>query len=142
MSPFCTSSKHLTQRHLPFILESVPCARAQIFNILCEQPETVAAFLVPRARTIAARREAWRYVRFLTLPRAAARFITAPLRAHRFFGADGARALAALVCCPACRHPRHTQTPEPHNLNQKPKPSDPLHSPCEWLAHELTCAVQ
>jgi chlorophyll(ide) b reductase len=62
---------------------------AQIFNILCEQPETVAAFLVPRARTVAARGEAGRYIRFLTLPRALLRFITAPLRANRFFNADG-----------------------------------------------------
>lgn len=64
--------------------------RAQIFNILCEQPETVAVFLVPRARTVAARGESGRYIRFLTLPRALIRFITAPLRANRFFSADGA----------------------------------------------------
>jgi hypothetical protein len=62
---------------------------SQIFNILCEQPETVAAFLVPRVRTIAARGEASRYVRFLTLPRALLRFVTAPLRSNRFFGPDG-----------------------------------------------------
>ncbi len=79
-------------------------ACAQIFNILCEQPETVAAFLVPRARTIAARRQAGRYVRFLTLRSALARFVTAPLRAGRFFDAAGAgrfRHLMLLLraCC-------------------------------------------
>lgn len=70
---------------------------AQIFNILCEQPETVAAFLVPRARTVAARGEAGRYIRFLTLPRALLRFITAPLRTNRFFNADGAPLSAILI---------------------------------------------
>lgn len=71
----------------------------QIFNILCEQPETVAAFLVPRARTVAARGEAGRYIRFLTLPRALLRFITAPLRTNRFFNADGV-CTASNVCLP------------------------------------------
>ncbi|KAK9917725.1 hypothetical protein WJX75_007567 [Coccomyxa subellipsoidea] len=71
------------------LLEGASDINKQIFNILCEQPETVAAFLVPRARTVAARGEAGRYIRFLTLPRALLRFITAPLRANRFFNADG-----------------------------------------------------
>lgn len=69
----------------------------QIFNILCEQPETVAAYLVPRARTIAARGESSRYIRFLTLPRAFMRFVTAPLHANRFFSPDG-DPLNALNC--------------------------------------------
>ncbi|EIE27680.1 NAD(P)-binding protein, partial [Coccomyxa subellipsoidea C-169] len=71
------------------LLEGASDINKQIFNILCEQPETVAAFLVPRARTVAARGEAGRYIRFLTLPRALLRFITAPLRTNRFFNADG-----------------------------------------------------
>lgn len=61
----------------------------QIFNILCEQPETVAAFLVPRARTVAARGQAGRYIKFLTLPRAMLRFMTAPFHSQRFFDNDG-----------------------------------------------------
>lgn len=61
----------------------------QVFNILCEQPETVAAFLVPRIRTVVARNEAQRYIRYLTVWSALTRFITAPLRAQRFFDADG-----------------------------------------------------
>lgn len=60
-----------------------------MFNILCEQPETVAAFLVPRIRTVVARNEAQRYIRYLTVWSALTRFITAPLRAQRFFDADG-----------------------------------------------------
>ena len=30
----------------------------RVFNILCEQPETVAAYLVPRMRTVVARNSA------------------------------------------------------------------------------------
>ena len=65
-------------------------ASAQIFNILCEQPETVAAFLVPRARTVAARGQVGRYIKFLTLRRAMLRFLTAPLHSNRFFDGQGA----------------------------------------------------
>ena len=61
----------------------------QVFNILCEQPETVAAFLVPRARTVAARGQTGRYIKFLTLPRAMLRFLTAPLHSNRFFDGQG-----------------------------------------------------
>jgi chlorophyll(ide) b reductase len=35
------------------LLEGATDVNKQIFNVLCEQPETVAAFLVPRARTVA-----------------------------------------------------------------------------------------
>ncbi len=75
----------------------------QVFNILCEQPETVAAFLVPRIRTVVARKEAQRYIRYLTVWSALTRFITAPLRAQRFFDADGETLLqpwiATRTCC-------------------------------------------
>lgn len=40
--------------------------RLQVFNILCEQPEVVAAYLVPRARSVAARSDNETYIRFLT----------------------------------------------------------------------------
>ena len=49
----------------------------------------MAAFLVPRIRTVVARNEAQRYIRYLTVWSALTRFITAPLRAQRFFDADG-----------------------------------------------------
>ncbi|KAK9861307.1 hypothetical protein WJX84_010189 [Apatococcus fuscideae] len=71
------------------LLEGSTFANRQVFNILCEQPETVAAFLVPRIRTVVARNEAQRYIRYLTVWSALTRFITAPLRAQRFFDADG-----------------------------------------------------
>lgn len=35
------------------LLDGATDVNKQIFNVLCEQPETVAAFLVPRARTVA-----------------------------------------------------------------------------------------
>jgi hypothetical protein len=38
----------------------------QVFNILCEQPEVAAAYLVPRARSVAARADNQTYIRFLT----------------------------------------------------------------------------
>lgn len=71
------------------VLPQSNCHGLQVFNILCEQPETVAAFLVPRVRTVVARNEAQRYIRYLTAWSALTRFITAPLRAQRFFDADG-----------------------------------------------------
>ena len=49
----------------------------------------MAAFLVPRARTVAARGQTGRYIKFLTLPRAMLRFLTAPLHTGRFFDGQG-----------------------------------------------------
>ena len=78
--------------HHPFadlLLDGATDANKQVFNILCEQPETVAAYLVPRVRTIVARGNGGQYVKYLTLPRALARFMTAPLRANRYFDRQG-----------------------------------------------------
>ncbi|CAL5223855.1 g6440 [Coccomyxa viridis] len=71
------------------LLAGATARNKQVFNILCEQPETVAAFLVPRARTVAARGQTGRYIKFLTLPRAMLRFLTAPLHSNRFFDGQG-----------------------------------------------------
>ena len=71
------------------LLDGATDANKQVFNILCEQPETVAAYLVPRVRTVVARGNGGRYIKYLTLPRALARFITAPLRANRYFDRQG-----------------------------------------------------
>jgi chlorophyll(ide) b reductase len=79
------------------LLDGATNANKAVFNILCEQPEMVAAFLVPRVRTIAARGEVARYVRFLTAPRALARFITAPFRLNRFFNPKGGLRVALRV---------------------------------------------
>ena len=61
----------------------------QVFNILCDHPETVAAYLVPRVHSAVANRQAGRYIRYLTPARAAARFLAAPLRGARYFDAEG-----------------------------------------------------
>lgn len=69
-----------------------------MFNILCEHPETVAAFLVPRARTVVARGQEGQYIRYLTTGKALLRFLAAPARVGRFFNAQGGQVgmLAAL----------------------------------------------
>ena len=71
------------------LLEGATIENKKAFNILCEQPETVAAFLVPRIRTTVALGKQQQYIRYLTPTRAVMRLITAPLRANRFFDQDG-----------------------------------------------------
>ena len=39
----------------PLLLEGATDRNKAIFNILCEQPETVAAFLTPRVRSVPTR---------------------------------------------------------------------------------------
>lgn len=77
------------------LLEGATPASKRIFNVLCELPETAAAFLVPRARNVVATARSARYVRFLTPLRAIGRLLTAPLRMHRFFDAAGRPTYAA-----------------------------------------------
>ncbi|KIZ05848.1 chlorophyll(ide) b reductase [Monoraphidium neglectum] len=71
------------------LLENASHANKQVFNILCEHPETVAAFLVPRLRTAVARGQGGSYTRYLTPAAAAWRFLTAPARVGRFFDGEG-----------------------------------------------------
>jgi chlorophyll(ide) b reductase len=61
----------------------------QVFNILCEHPETVAAFLVPRARSVVARGDRGAAIRYLTPARVLAKLLAAPLRAGRYFDSNG-----------------------------------------------------
>ena len=58
----------------------------RIYNILAEEPETVARWLVKRARNVEGN---GRYIRFLTNPKAAWRFATAWRRKNRFFDGEG-----------------------------------------------------
>jgi chlorophyll(ide) b reductase len=60
-----------------------------VFNILCEHPETVAAFLVPRARSVVARGDRGAAIRYLTPARVLAKLLAAPLRAGRYFDSNG-----------------------------------------------------
>lgn len=64
-------------------------ANKRAFNILCEQPETIAAYLVPRMRTVVARGGKKRYIRYLTPTRAFWFLLMAPLRMRRFFDSEG-----------------------------------------------------
>ena len=100
------------------LLSSLPM---QAFNILCEYPETVAAFLVPRARSVVARGQAGAAIRYLTPARALAKLLTAPLNIGKYFDGEGecsastagrlllrqrcALLLFCLPCSPPCRSP-------------------------------------
>jgi hypothetical protein len=61
-APFFSGDRPLTPLPGP--------APLQVFNILCEHPETVAAFLVPRMRSVVARGQTGTYTKFLTIPKA------------------------------------------------------------------------
>lgn len=62
----------------------------QAFNILCEQPETTAAFLAPRIRAAVARGcNSGAHIAYLTPLSALGRLATAPARLGRFFDSDG-----------------------------------------------------
>eukprot|EP00887_Chlorella_sp_A99_P007841 scaffold20.g7841.t1 len=78
------------------LLEGATPLNKQLFNIVAEHPETVAAYLVPRVRTVVARGQKGADIRFLTLGRAALRLLTAPFRRvrcpaafNRFFDREG-----------------------------------------------------
>ena len=72
------------------LLDGATDVNKKVFNILCEHPETVAAYMVPRVRTVVARGNTGSYIRYLTIPRALLRFVTAPLNANRYFDSAGA----------------------------------------------------
>lgn len=59
---------------------------SKIFNILCETPETVAKYLVPRIRLI---KGTGRSIKYLTKRRVMWRFLTAKKRKNRFFDEEG-----------------------------------------------------
>jgi len=71
------------------LLDGATPENKQVFNILCEHPETVAAFLVPRVRTVVARGLADQRIRYLTPARALGRFFAAPFRMGKYFDAKG-----------------------------------------------------
>ncbi|EFJ51061.1 hypothetical protein VOLCADRAFT_103703 [Volvox carteri f. nagariensis] len=71
------------------LLEGATAANKQAFNILCEHPETVAAFLVPRIKSAVARDVSGTYTRYLTPTSALLRLATAPSRLGRFFDGSG-----------------------------------------------------
>lgn len=86
-SPLLPFRPHLAT--LTLALPARHCRPPQVFNILCEHPETVAAYLVPRARSVVARGDAGTAIRYLTPARVLAKLAAAPLRAGRYFDRDG-----------------------------------------------------
>eukprot|EP00775_Hariotina_reticulata_P011450 gene11450-11596_t len=71
------------------LLEGATQANKQAFNILCEHPETVAAFLVPRVRSAVCCGLNGTYFKYLTPASAIYRLLTAAWRINRFFNAAG-----------------------------------------------------
>lgn len=71
------------------LLEGATLKNKQVFNILCEHPETVAAFLVPRTRSVVANRQAGAAIRYLTPGRVLAKLAAAPFHAGRYFDNQG-----------------------------------------------------
>ena len=79
------------------LLEGASRRNKAFFNILCEQPETVAAYLVPRMRSVWAWSRRWgsywnrngTYIKYLTPLTAVWRFLRWPLLQGRFFDAEG-----------------------------------------------------
>lgn len=91
------------------LLSGATTQNKQVFNILCEQPETVAAYLVPRMRTIVARNNNAQYIKYLTPLRALWFFLNAPFRVRRFFDAEGERLYADEFDRMFGRHARRTK---------------------------------
>jgi chlorophyll(ide) b reductase len=68
---------------------ATPSLLSLVFNTLCEQPETVAAFLVPRVRSVVAQGQGGAYIRYLTPLRVVAKLSMAGFNRNRFFDGDG-----------------------------------------------------
>lgn len=68
------------------LLKNSTVKSRKFYNILAERPETVAAFLAPRIRTV---QGTGRRIKFLTTPKIMWRFLTAGFRKGRFFDDDG-----------------------------------------------------
>lgn len=68
---------------------ATPSLLPLVFNTLCEQPETVAAFLVPRVRSVVAQGQGGAYIRYLTPLRVIGKLLMAGFNRNRFFDGDG-----------------------------------------------------
>ncbi|OLS24578.1 MAG: 2-(R)-hydroxypropyl-CoM dehydrogenase [Candidatus Heimdallarchaeota archaeon LC_2] len=68
------------------IIPHVTSENANIFNILCEKPDVVANFLVPRMRKITGTAK---QINYLTRRKVIWRFITSRKRKNRFFNDEG-----------------------------------------------------
>lgn len=70
---------------------SILCCQGSELRLGCVpvQPETVAAYLVPRVRTVVARQSASTYIKYLTIPRALGKFLSAPTKTNKYFNKQG-----------------------------------------------------
>ena len=71
------------------LLDGSTLENLKVFNILCEQPETVAAYLVPRARSAVAHGRSGLYIKYLTPVRAAMKFLAAGFTMNKYFDKNG-----------------------------------------------------
>jgi chlorophyll(ide) b reductase len=72
------------------LLKGATLPSKKAFNVMCEHPETVAAWLVPRMRALAAAgARSGQRVRFLTPARISIKLFAAPFTRNRFFDAEG-----------------------------------------------------
>lgn len=74
------------------LLSGATLQNKQVFNIVCEQPETVARALVPKLRAVKGTAKA---VNYLTPPRIILALVTAWLRRGRWFDKEGQAVYAA-----------------------------------------------
>eukprot|EP00850_Spirogloea_muscicola_P009997 SM000057S18427 [mRNA] locus=s57:581288:584463:- [translate_table: standard] len=74
------------------LLSGATLQNKQAFNIICEQPETVARALVPRMRNV---RGTGKAINYLTPPRIILAIVTAWLRRGRWFDEEGQAVYAA-----------------------------------------------
>ncbi|KAL4419490.1 hypothetical protein ABPG77_002276 [Micractinium sp. CCAP 211/92] len=88
-SPVCVHNLSPGMVLTELLLEGATPQNKQVFNILCEHPETVAAFLVPRARSVVAHRASGAAIRYLTPYRVLLKLLAAPLNIGRYFDAEG-----------------------------------------------------
>lgn len=81
--------QHLIDRSLYALIYGNNHMLAVLVCFVTVQPETVAAYLVPRVRTVVARKSLSTYIKYLTIPRALGKFLTAPTKGHKYFNKQG-----------------------------------------------------
>ena len=92
------------------------------------QPETVAAYLVPRVRTVVARQAASTYIKYLTIPRALGKFLTAPTKANKYFNKQGERKSCCYMGSAAQQGSNTIQAQSADHLSMEWEVASPLHS--------------
>ena len=71
------------------LIKGTTIQHKQFFNILCERPETVANFLIPKIKYIVKNGKKNENIKYLTILRLLEKFVRAPMSINRFFDSDG-----------------------------------------------------